>query len=325
MQLPSLETYEASSKKENEKQRKVKVFACIPAYNQEQSIEEVVQSSLKHVANVIVIDDGSFDNTAQIAENAGAMVIRHPVNMGYGAAVKSGFTMALKSGADIVVTLDGDLQHNPDDIPSLLTPILDGAADIVIGSRKDDRGNKIPAYRKAGVHFITKLAQYNGVPVEDAQSGFRAYSARALRTLLPNLHDSGFGLIIESLAEATRSRLPLAEVPVVIRYDTGVKTSTKHPVSHGTSVVYSMVYYIAERRPLLLLGLPGVIFLILGIAGLARVLDLFNETGQFAVGTGVLAIGSAVLGVLLLVVALILAVLARMSRRISDLKKNDLY
>lgn len=320
-----METREASSKKENEKHRKQKVFACIPAYNQEQSIEEVVKRALKHVDHVIVVDDGSFDKTAEVAENVGALVIRHPVNMGYGAAVKSGFTMALKGRADIVVTLDADLQHNPEDIPSLLTPILDGDAEIVIGSRLDKKGNQMPAYRKAGVRFITKVMQYNGVPVKDAQSGFRAYSAKALRTILPNLTDSGYGLITESLAEASRNDLPIAEVPVVIRYDTGLRTSRKHPLSHGVGVVYSMVYYVAERHPLLIVGLPGVVFLGLGMLGLMTVLDIFNRTQQFAIGTGILTIGAIVLGVVLLVVSVILAVLARLSKRISNMKQSDLY
>jgi len=308
-----------------EKSRRPKVFACIPAYNQEQSIEQVVRSTLKHVDHVIVVDDGSFDKTAEIAENTGALVIRHPMNMGYGAAVKSGFTMALKGRADIVVTLDADLQHNPDDIPSLLTPIIHGDAEIVIGSRIDKEGNKIPGYRKAGMRFITKLVQYNGVPVKDAQSGFRAYSAKALTTILPNLMDSGYGLITESLSEARRYDLRIAEVPVVIRYDTGLPTSKKHPVSHGIGVVYSIVYYVAERHPLLIVGLPGALFLGLGILGLMIVLDIFNRTQQFAIGTGVLTIGAIVLGGVFLVVSVILAVLARLSKRISDIKRSDLY
>ncbi len=320
-----MEISEVLAGRESEKRRRPMVFACIPAYNQEQSIEQVIKLASKHVDHVIVIDDGSFDKTAELAENAGALVIRHPMNRGYGAAVKSGFTMALKGRADIIITLDADLQHNPDDIPSLLRPILDGDAEIVIGSRINEKGNQMPTYRKAGVRFITKLVQYNGVPVKDAQSGFRAYSAKALRTILPNLTDSGYGLITESLAEATRYELRIAEVPVVIRYDTGLPTSKKRPLSHGVSVVYSIVYYVAERHPLLIVGLPGVFFLTLGIIGLMTVLDIFNRTQQFAIGTGALTIGAIVLGVVLLVVSVILAVLARLSKRISDIKHEDLY
>jgi glycosyltransferase involved in cell wall biosynthesis len=247
------------------------------------------------------------------------------MNMGYGAAVRSGFTMALKGKADIVVTIDADLQHNPEDIPSLLNPILHGDAEIVIGSRTDEKGNRMPTYRKMGVRFITKLVQYNGVPVKDAQSGFRAYSAYALRTILPYLTDPGYGMITESLAEANRCQLPIAEVPVVIRYNTGVRTSTKNPMSQGIGIVYSIVYYVAERRPLLLVGFPGVILVSLGIIGWSRVLELFNQSGQFAIGTGLLATGFVVLGVLLVVVAVVLAVLARLSKRISDIRRGDLY
>ncbi len=320
-----METFETSSNRENERPRRPNVIACIPAYNQEKSIEKVVQDTLKYVEHVIVIDDGSFDRTAELAEQAGALVIRHAMNMGYGAAVKSGFKMALKSRAVIVVTLDADLQHNPEDIPALLTPILDGNAEIVIGSRIGKSDDEMPAYRKAGMRFITKLMQYNGVPVKDAQSGFRAYSLNALRTILPNLTDSGFGLITESLAEATRYKLPIVEVPVVIRYDTGLPTSKKHPLSHGARVVYSIVYYVAERRPLLALGLPGFVSFALGIWWLVTVLDIFNRTGQFAIGTAIFSIGAIVLGVLLIVVSVILAVLARLSKRISDIKQSELY
>ena len=319
-----METFEASSSKENEKRRRPKIFACIPAYNAERSIEEVVRATLKHVDYVVVIDDGSFDKTAELAERAGAYVVRHSMNMGYGAALKSGFTMALKGKADIVVTLDADLQHNPDDIPSLLTPVLNGSAELVIGSRIDEKGN-VPTYRKAGVRFITKLAQFNGVPVKDAQSGFRAYTAKALRTILPNLTNSDMGSSFESLAEASKYKLPIAEIPVVIMYDTGLPTSKKHPLSHGVGVVYSILYYVAERRPLLTVGLPGFVSFALGIWWLVTVLDIYNKTGQFAVGTGIFSIGAIVLGVLLIVVSVVLVMIARISERISDIRRSDLY
>jgi glycosyltransferase involved in cell wall biosynthesis len=311
-----METFENSSNRENERVRKPNVIACIPAYNQEKSIEKVVQDTLKYVEHVLVIDDGSYDRTAEFAKRAGALVIRHVANLGYGAAVKSGFKMALRERADIVVTLDADLQHNPEDIPSLLNPILDGNAEIVIGSRINYEDNKMPTYRKAGVRFITKLVQYNGVPVKDAQSGFRAYSLKALRTILPNLTDSGYGLITESLAEASTYGLAIAEIPVVMRYNTGLPTSKRNPISHGASVVYAILYYVAERRPLLTLGLPGCISFALGIWWLITVLNIFNRTGQFAIGTGIFSIGAIVLGVLLFVVSVILAVLARLSRNI---------
>ena len=325
MQISFMETFETSSDRENERQRRPKVFACIPAYNQDKSIERVVRATLKYVEHVIVIDDGSFDRTAELAEQAGALVIRHAMNMGYGATIKSGFRMALKERADIIVTLDADLQHSPEDIPSLLAPILNGDAEIVIGSRMDEKDSQMPSYRKMGVYFITKLLQFNGVPVKDAQSGFRAYSAKALRIILPNLTHSGFGLITESLAEASRFGLPIAEVPVLIKYNTGFKTSTKNPVLHGAGVLYSIVYYVAERRPLLTVGFPGIIFFALGVAGLINVLEIFNRSQQFAIGTGIFTIGAIVLGVLLIFVAVILTVLARLSKRISDLKQSELY
>ena len=299
---------------------KSNIIACIPAYNTEQSIEEVVKETLKHVTDVIVIDDGSYDRTAEVAERAGAIILKHVTNMGYGAALRSGFSMALQNKADIIVTLDGDLQHNPDHIPSLVKPILDGKAEIVIGARVDEDKRGIPAYRKTGVRVITKLVQYSGIPASDAQSGFRAYSARALRMVLPNLTNTGFGLSTELLAEAARYNFLIAEVPIVIRYNTGVRTSTKNPLSHGADVVYSLIYYISERRPLLTIGLPGIIFLAVGIVGMVNVLEIFNKTRQFAIGTGIFTIGAVVLGVILVFTAVILIVLKRLSIRISNLE-----
>ncbi|MGH9878200.1 MAG: glycosyltransferase family 2 protein [Nitrososphaerales archaeon] len=319
-----METFETSADKERERPVRPKVIACIPAYNQEQSIEKVVQATLRYVDRVIVVDDGSFDDTATLAERSGAFVIRHPINMGYGAALKSGFTLALKSNADIIVTLDADLQHNPEDIPSLLSPIINGTAQIVIGSRLGEQG-KIPTYRKAGISFITKLVQLNGVSVKDAQSGFRAYTEKALRSILPNLTNSNMGLSFESLAEASKHNLPIAEVPVVIKYDTGLPTSKKHPISHGASVVYSILYYVAERRSLLFLGLPGFISFVLGTWWLVTVLEIYNKTAQFAIGTAIFSIGAIVIGVLLIVVSVILAVLAKISRNISDIRRSELY
>lgn len=319
-----MESLEASSIKKSEKLRKPIVIACIPAYNQEKSIESVVKSALNLVDHVIVIDDGSFDRTAELAEKAGALVIRHPINMGYGAAIKSGFAMALKGRADIVVTLDADLQHNPDDIPSLVKPIVDGNAEIVIGSRLGDKGD-MPKHREAGVRFITKLLQCTGVPVKDAQSGFRAYSSKALRTIAPNLTDSGYGLITESLAEARRYDLRIAEVPVLIRYDTGIETSKTHPLKHGISVVSSIINYVAEVRPLLTVGLPGFVSLSLGLWWLVTVLDIFNRTGQFAIGTGIFSVGAIVLGVVLIFASVILMMLGKLTRRISDIRRSELY
>ena len=109
-------------------------MACIPAFNEEKTIAKVVLLTQKHVDKVVVCDDGSTDMTGEIAERLGAEVIRHERRLGYGAAIQSLFRRARELGADVMVTLDADLQHNPD-IPVLVKPLWEGGADIVVGSR----------------------------------------------------------------------------------------------------------------------------------------------------------------------------------------------
>ncbi|MEM3485520.1 MAG: glycosyltransferase family 2 protein, partial [Candidatus Methanomethyliaceae archaeon] len=163
------------------------VIACIPAYNEERNIASVLLKTMKYVDKVIVCDDGSLDMTGEIAERLGAEVIRHERNMGYGAALRSLFKRSAELDPDVMVTIDADSQHNPEDIKRLTDPVLKGEADIVIGSRLLVEGdNGMPKYRKIGVEAITKLAKaasYEGLT--DAQSGFRAYSMRAVKSLLP--------------------------------------------------------------------------------------------------------------------------------------------
>ncbi len=128
----------------------MKIVAVIPCLNEEHFISDVVFKTIKHVDKVIVIDDGSKDSTALLARDAGAKVISHTFNQGAGAATRTGFEAAIKYGADIVVTLDGDGQHNPDEIPLIVKPLLDGKADLVIGSRFLAEA-KVSLYRKFGI------------------------------------------------------------------------------------------------------------------------------------------------------------------------------
>ncbi len=132
--------------------QKPHVAVGIPAFNEEQSIARIIIEAQKHADTVIVCDDGSTDLTAQIAERLGADVVRHEENCGYGAAIKSLFKRALEFGADVLVTLDGDGQHDASEIPQVIEPIIEGNADVVIGSRFiDAKGTaEMPFYRKVG-------------------------------------------------------------------------------------------------------------------------------------------------------------------------------
>jgi glycosyltransferase involved in cell wall biosynthesis len=215
----------------------MKIIAVIPCLNEENYIGEVVHKTLNHVNAVIVVDDGSTDATAHIAGIAGAEVISHGSKQGAGAATRTGFQAAINAGASIVVTLDGDGQHDPDEIPALLAPILEGKADLVIGSRFLHDA-KVPLHRKFGIDIITWLYNVGHKDkIVDGQSGFRAYNRKALEVI--KITYPGFGFSIQSLVQPRKSRLRITEVPVSCIYnDAG---STQDPITHGLSVAWAVV------------------------------------------------------------------------------------
>ena len=215
-----------------------KVIAAIPCFNTGGSIGKVVSKAAKHVDLVIVIDDGSSDNTSEKARASGAQVISHEVNKGYGEAIKSCFKAGWANGADILVTLDADGQHNPDEIPSLTAPILNKEADIVIGSRFLSDQTDMPRYRRFGIKVITLLVNFGSkVKVRDAQSGFRAYSRRVLNAISPS--ETGMSVSVETLIRARAAGFGIKEVATSCHYHP--QSSTKNPVVHGLEVALSVV------------------------------------------------------------------------------------
>lgn len=231
------------------------VVACVPAYNEEKTIAKVVLLAREHVGKVVVCDDGSSDLTAEIAERLGAEVVRHETRLGYGAALQSLFQKARELGADVMVTIDGDGQHNPQEIPRLVDPILEAKADVVIGSRfLEKTENDVPAYRRWGISVITKLAgKASNNNVSDAQCGFRAYNKKAIGNM--KLVEGGMGASAEILLKTSEHGLKVAEVPINCRYQ-GLETSTHSPISHGLGVVMSIIRLVVEERPLVFLGIP---------------------------------------------------------------------
>lgn len=217
---------------------RLNVIAAIPCFNTKRFIEDVVSRTKKYVGQVIAIDDGSSDGTAEAARAAGALVINHSVNRGYGEAIKSCFGAAKVNTADILITIDGDGQHNPDEIPRLLAPILQGEADLVIGSRfLGDQGN-MPRYRRFGIRVITFLFNVGSkTKVSDAQSGFRAYSKRALITVSST--EAGMSVSVETLIKARAAGLRIKEVATSCQYHP--YSSSLNPISHGLGVAFSVV------------------------------------------------------------------------------------
>jgi glycosyltransferase involved in cell wall biosynthesis len=238
-----------------------KITAIMPAYNEELCISGIILGSKKYVDKIIVVDDGSTDNTAEIAELAGAKVITHHSNMGKGAALKTGFEAAKRS--EIIVTLDSDGQHNPKEIPKLIAPIINGEADIVNGSRYIN-GNKkdTPSYRRIGQTVLDKATNLgSGLDITDSQSGFRAFIGHSLPIF--RFNHSDFAIESEMLMDAANAGLRIKEVEIGVRYD--VDGSTKNPVSHGLGVLIQIISDLQFQRPLFYFTLPGTIITLSGI------------------------------------------------------------
>ncbi len=204
------------------------IVIVIPAYNEERFIGSVVLKARQFCHHVIVVDDGSSDATAELAALAGAQVIRHAENRGKGAALNSGLHAARQFEPAAVVMLDADGQHSPDEINKLISPVIAGQADLVIGSRYLGNSSQTPRHRIWGhwaFNWLTRLS--SGVPSSDSQSGFRAISGQALR---------------------------LAEVPITIQYRDRPK---RNALSHGIMVLNGLLRLMGQYRPLLFFGVLG--------------------------------------------------------------------
>ncbi len=211
----------------------VKSVAIIPAYNEEVALGSIILRTLQYVDEVIIVNDGSDDKTVDVAKLAGAEIINHATNLGKGEALKSGFSAI--GDADVVVTIDADGQHNPDEIPSLIKPIIEDGADLVNGSRyMNGPEENTPAYRRVGQQVLDNATNISaGIKVTDSQSGFRAFSPAACKVF--RFYDTGFGIESEMLVDVAEAGLKIVEVPITVRYD--VDGSTKNPVTHGVGVL----------------------------------------------------------------------------------------
>jgi glycosyltransferase involved in cell wall biosynthesis len=195
----------------------VEIIAAIPCFNTEPRIRGIVLKAKEHAHQVVVIDDGSHDGTGEAAKAAGALIVSHGGNRGYGEAIKSCFEAAKVNGTDALVVLDGDGQHNPDELPSVLAPILDGRADLVLGSRFLVKVHNMPTYRRFGISVITWLYNLGSRDkVSDSQTGFRAYSRKAFEAI--SITEKGMGVSIEILEQARRKKLVIREVPISCAY-----------------------------------------------------------------------------------------------------------
>lgn len=291
------------------------IIAAIPAWNEEKTIAKVVVHAMKNVDKVVVVDDGSTDDTATIAQHLGAHVVRHDGNLGYGAAIRSCLSIARDSDSDALVILDADGQHDADDIPKLLAPIQSGQADIVVGSRfAGGEIPEIPSYRRAGLRLTNEATnRVAKQKVSDTQSGFRAYSRRAIQRM--RLHEQGMGITSEIQIRGSDAGLTIVEVPVGIAYQ-GLQTSSQNPLSHGLEILSAILRIAGEKHPVALFGVPGFISIVAGLGGWLWVANRFAEVQQLPIGVALVSTILLIAGVLAVMTGVILYTIANVSRRL---------
>ena len=296
----------------------MEITVGIPAYNEEKNIGKII-TKLQQVADkIIVCDDGSSDSTGKIATEMGATVIRHNKNLGYGSAIHSIFLKAREENSESLITLDSDGQHRIEDIGIVIEPLKTRKADLVIGSRfLNDDGENVPSYRKTGIKLLTKLANTSlEQKITDSQSGFRGYGKRVIEEVTPS--ESGMGVSNEILIKASKKGFQIVEVPIVILYEGD--TSSQNPLSHGSSVFLSTLKFISMEHPLKFYGLPGIVFLLIGLGFLIFTVNLFTETRQILLSSAIIGVGSVIFGIVLIQSSILLYAMVNLIRK-RELKK----
>lgn len=273
-----------------------RIVVAIPCYNEELAVAGIVLRARQHADEVLVIDDGSTDQTGAAAALAGATVLRNPGNRGKGYSIQRAFRYARDEGFDALVLLDGDGQHAPEEIPLLLAPILapTGAVDMSLGFRFG-ANTEMPLWRRVGKRALDYATAVGGAGVvTDSQCGYRAFGRRAIHELADRLRDDGFGIESEQLVHARDASLTFENVPITCRYE-GLDTSSKGPVAHAMGVVASIIEMVTMRHPLLFLGVPSLLLLTGSAALLVLAVKMYGLYGSLSVPT---VLGSATLAII---------------------------
>jgi len=294
------------------KSKPLSVLAAIPAFNEGPTIGSVVLRAKQYAEEVVVIDDGSKDDTAEIAALAGAHVIQHARNLGKGTAIRTAWLFARERHPEALVLLDGDHQHDPKDIPRIVEPILAGTADVVLGVRWG-KTSGMPFYRRIGkraLDYATAAATKNGL-LTDSQCGFRVFSSRALRVIEPT--DNGLSIESQMLLEAQERNLRIHEVNIDARYD--IEGSTLSPGRHGTSVLGRVVTLISEKRPLFFFGVSGAVMLLIAAALGVILLQAYYSTRTFAIGYAFIVVLFGIVGIVSIFIGITLNALKRIAAK----------
>jgi glycosyltransferase involved in cell wall biosynthesis len=223
-----------------------RIAVIIPALNAQRTLPRVVVQARAQHEPVLVIDDGSSDDTGAVAQAVGATVLRHDVNRGKGAALKTGFAWALANGYDGVITLDADGQHLPSEIPKFIAAREETGADLIIGGRSHLFGGMLPRRRNANRFSAWCIARASGAAITDSQSGFRYYSASLLRGL--KLRTNGFDMESEVIVRAGRRGLGIVTIPIELGFVNGIATSHYKPLKDTLRIAGTVIRTRLLRR-----------------------------------------------------------------------------
>lgn len=300
--------------KELMKNNNKRTLAIIPCYNEQSTIGSIALETRRHVDEVLVIDDGSTDETARIAKEAGATVISHKVNEGKSSGIKKGFKYALANNFDYVITLDGDAQHNPNEIPLLLDSVKNNGHDIILGVRYG-KDTEMPLWRKAGKRVLDYTTSFgNGGFVTDSQCGFRAFNRKAVQNLASRLNGNAFTVESEELIKAHEAGLQISSENITCKYK-DLDTSTKNPTSHGLSVLSYVIWLVAKRRPLLFIGVPSFITFIIGMLLGLNTLKYYAQTHVFPVSSAFLVSLLLLIGIIGMFMAVMFNILPGITKQ----------
>ena len=219
----------------------MKIFVVIPAYNEARTISQVISQVKSQGLEVVVIDDGSADQTGSLARQAGAKVLTHLINLGQGAALQTGILFALNQEADIIVTFDADGQLRPEEISRLTEPLLLGRLDVVLGSRFLGPGRQsVPFFRQ----WVLKLAvavtrAYTGLKITDTHNGFRALARPAAEVIA--ITQNGMAHASEIIEQIKKHRLKFMEVPVTVHY-TAHSLAKGQKISDSFKIIWDLIF-----------------------------------------------------------------------------------
>jgi len=294
----------------------MKIIVTIPAYNEEKSIGILIKkiknvmSKVKHNYQILVVDDGSKDNTASNARKAGAVVYSHPKNYGLAETFKTEIAKSLELKPDVIVHIDADMQYQPKEIPKLLEEIKNGY-DLVLGSRFKGKIEEMPWIKRFGnIAFSKVVSQITSLQISDAQTGFRAFTRKVAESIPIT---SNHTYTQEQIIRAVKQKLKIKEVPIYFARRNGKSRLIPNPFSYAIRAWINIIRTYRDYEPLKFFGVIGSI-----IFGIGILLGLYLVYFQFFGGGAFRHLGLMMLDILILSIGLqiiIFGFIADMNRK----------